>query len=66
MATIRRSNTRSAVAIGAFFPDIDPVAQRLDRVATVGQGVKTAVLILAGTLVVHTFVLIVTRPSGKT
>jgi len=50
------------VAIGALFPDLAPITERFDRVAEVGKGVRNAMLILAGALVLHTIVLIATRP----
>ena len=50
------------VAIGALFPDLAPITQRFDRVAEVGIGVRNAMLVLAGALVLHTIVLIATRP----
>jgi hypothetical protein len=51
------------IAVGALFPDLAPVAQQFDRLVDVGKGVKTAMLILAGALVLHTIVLIATRPN---
>lgn len=50
------------VAVGAIFPDLDPITTRLDRIADVGEGVKVAMLSLAGALVLHTVVLIAIRP----
>jgi hypothetical protein len=60
--TVQRENQEGKeVAIGALFPDLAPITQRFDRLAEVGKDVRTAMLILAGALVLHTIVLIATR-----
>ena len=61
-ANQRESQEGKEVAIGALFPDLAPITQRFDRVAEVGIGVRNAMLVLAGALVLHTIVLIATRP----
>lgn len=51
--------------IGALLPDLTPITERVDQLAEVGKGLKTAMLVLAGALVLHTVVLIATRPSER-
>ena len=48
--------------VGALLPDPAPITERLDRVVEVGKGVRTAMLILAGALVLHAIVVVAKRP----
>ncbi len=48
--------------VGALLPDPTPITERLDRVVEVGKGVRTAMLILAGALVLHAIVVVAKRP----
>jgi hypothetical protein len=60
-ANQRENQEGREIAIGALLPDLAPITERFDRLAEAGKGVRTAMLILAGALVLHTIVLIATR-----